>query len=155
MCFLFLWHTLQPVIPPPPLPHWFEFGSVLLERFSHWKSVYYIFAAGEYVTYGVLVYIPPGRLTDAAVVIDLGSWFMDSVVVTEIVTDSVWLSSSCGSWDAVRGLARLGPSPAQPVQIILPLCNVTNANEQPNGAQVPKQFDIHTVSVCITTLFCL
>ncbi len=94
--------------------------------------------SGEYIQYDFAVTFPVGRMTNASLIVDLNAWFMDSVTITDIqVSSTTRLVSSCGAFNpVVKSLARLGPDPAMPMQIILPLCTVSNLNTRANVTEV-------------------
>lgn len=89
--------------------------------------------AGELVTYSIKVTLPQGVATNAYVLVDLRSWFMDTVSVSTLTPSSSLLTTSCGAWETVRAGAMLGPDPTHPTQMILPLCTVTNASPKTGG----------------------
>jgi hypothetical protein len=96
---------------------------------------------GELVTYNIRATFPQGRLTNAFLIVDLGSWMMDAVTIVSLDVSSTRLTSSCGPFNtSVRPLARLGPDPSQPIQIILPMCTLSNSNSVVGATEVPNDF---------------
>jgi hypothetical protein len=96
---------------------------------------------GELVTYNIRATFPQGKLTNAFLIVDLGSWMMDTVTIVSMTVSSSKLTSSCGAFDtSVRPLARLGPDPTQPIQIILPMCTLYNSNNVFGATEVTLCF---------------